>query len=63
MEEYKLYIKLQPIQYWNMEYIGWLYRYVNGDCRNLEEYFSIYLKATLKHNVEIAYISKTIFTS
>ena len=63
MEEYKLYIKLQSIQYWNVEYIGWLYRYVDGDCRNLEEYFSICLKVTLKCNVELVCISKTIFTN
>ena len=62
MEEYKLYIKLKPIQYWNVECIGWLYRYVDGDCRNLEEYFSIQLKAALKCKVEIACISKTVFT-
>ena len=37
-------------------------RYVDGDCRSLEDYFKLRLDMKLKKSVDIAYISKTIFT-
>jgi len=37
-------------------------RYVDGDCRSLEDYFKLRLDTKLKKSIEITCISKTIFT-
>jgi len=62
LEEYKFSMKLQPLQYWNVDCVGWLYRYTpQADIANLKAYFTKRDSKIMKSDVKIAVSVKNTF--
>ena len=62
MIDQKFYFKKQPLQYYKIVCVGWLYQYTDKvDCSSLEEYLITRVTKLLKRPAQLVCLTKGVF--